>query len=130
MLAHAFVAARRSTCNRAQVGAVLVRDGRVLSTGRNGAPTGMPHCACTPAQPCTESVHAEANSIAFAARHGVASEGASLVATHGPCLGCAGVLINAGLVAVYYHLTYRDGSGVARLRDAGLHVEQIEKESS
>ena len=69
-----------------------------------------------------DTVHAEANAVAFAARHGVSAAGATLYVTHAPCGGCAGLLVNAGVVAVRYGAAYRSPTGVARLRDAGVDV--------
>ncbi len=122
------VFARRSTCSRLAVGAVLARDGRVLSTGYNGAPAGMPHCTCSDSAPCTQSVHAEVNAVAFAARHGVAVEGAALYATHAPCVTCAGVLVNCGVSAVRYRLPFRSHAGVELLLDAGVDVTRHDEE--
>lgn len=116
------VVAGRSTCSRLHVGAVLARDGRILSTGYNGAPTGAEHCAHVDDQPCATSVHAEANALVFAARHGVATDGAQLYATHAPCAGCAGLIVNAGIRAVVYAQPYRSAAGLDRLRAAGIHV--------
>lgn len=116
------VVATRSTCSRLHVGAVLARDGRILSTGYNGAPTGVPHCAHVDGQPCAVAVHAEANAVAFAARHGVTVEDATLYATHAPCAGCAGLIVNAGIRAVVYAEPFRSADGLNRLRVAGLDV--------
>lgn len=146
--AHVF--ASRSTCTRAQVGAVIARDGRIIVTGYNGAPSGVPHCdhTCTcpplvgnaperecaadrlsihrdwcPADsPCDTATHAEANAVAFAARHGVATEGAQLYVTMAPCLACARIVINAGLSTVYYDHPYRNMSGVLLLTSVGVIV--------
>lgn len=123
LLAVARVVATRSTCSRLQVGAVLARDGRILSTGRNGAPAGLPHCSHDDDQPCEQSVHAEVNVIAFAARHGVSTLGAHMFLTHSPCYQCAGVLINAGVAAVTYETPYRNPYGLGRLVQAGVAVE-------
>lgn len=114
--------ARRSTCSRLAVGAVLARDGRILSTGRNGAPSGLPHCDHTldSHSPCTTSVHAEVNAIAFAARHGASSDGATLYLTHAPCVACAGIIINSGVASVVYSQPYRDDSGCNRLALGGV----------
>jgi dCMP deaminase len=109
--------AMRSTCGGAQVGAVLARDGRVLSTGYNGAPAGMPHCSCVryevdPEQePCATSVHAEANVIAFAARYGLVTEGTTLYSTLMPCTTCAMLLLNAGVERVVAKRHYHRGHG-------------------
>lgn len=121
MLAAAAVFAERATCTRLQVGAVLARDGRVLSTGYNGAPSGEGHCDCG-TSPCWLSVHAEANALLFAARHGVAALGATLYVTHAPCMNCAGWAINAGVAEVVYGQPYRSVEGLDRLRAAGVMV--------
>ncbi len=144
--AHVF--ASRGTCSRAQVGAVIARDGRIIVTGYNGAPAGLPHCdhtctcdrvttvtptwtdvteqyhrgGCPTEYSCTTATHAEANAIAFAARHGVATEGADLFVTMAPCIGCARLIVNAGLSTVYYDSPYRDMSGVQLLKNGGLAV--------
>lgn len=118
-MAHA--TAKRSTCNRLNVGAVISRAGRVLSTGYNGPVAGLDHCNHrSNGQPCERAVHAETNAIAFAARHGVAIEGAILHVTHMPCLGCARLIVNSGLVTVVYQVPYRDLSGIELLSEAGI----------
>lgn len=123
------VVSTRATCTRLKVGALLVRDGRLLSTGYNGAPTGQPHCShgdpdVVTSRHCLVSMHAEANAVVFAARHGVATEGAHLVCTHAPCLGCSGLLINAGIRSVLYAWDYGDRNGVDRLAAAGIEIRQ------
>lgn len=141
----AFVWAKRSTCSRLQVGAVIQRDGRILTQGYNGAPSGMPHCdhecdcnprqvmslpdlfhddECNSQQPCTISMHAEANAIAFAARWGVGLTNSEIVVTHQPCLACAMLIVNSGIRAVTYVLPYRLKDGINLLGEAGLRVEQ------
>ena len=125
MLLHAQVAALRSTCTRLHVGAVLVKDENILSTGRNGTARGLPHCSCGPEAPCTATVHAEANAVAFAARRGGGTEGATLYATHAPCVRCAGLLINAGIVRVVFLDYYRDEEGLAMLMAARVLVEKL-----
>jgi dCMP deaminase len=122
LLAVAATVATRATCSRLAVGAVLARDGRILSTGYNGAPAGRPHCQHLDDQPCTVAVHAEANALVFAARHGVATLDATLYATHAPCQACAGLIINAGISAVVYAHPFRSAAGLNLLRSAGIHV--------
>ena len=129
--------ARRSTCSRAQVGAVLARDTRIIGSGYNGAPAGLPHCNhdctcpvwwsdyehaddCASMQPCEIAVHAEANAIAAAARFGVALEGSALYVTLAPCLNCARLLVSAGVTEVYYGETYRSTDGLDLLRQADI----------
>lgn len=98
--------ALRSTCLRLQVGAILVRDGRILSTGYNGAPRDFPHCTpetCHPGiEHCLATVHAELNAILCAAYNGVSTRGATLYCTHAPCQACARAIVNAGIVAVFF----------------------------
>lgn len=138
----------RSTCSRAAVGAVISREGRILASGYNGSPSGMEHCnhKCTcpngswtseawpglemhvlqcPTQvPCTQAIHAEANSIIHAAKYGVGVKGADLHTTMSPCINCAGMIINAGIKRVVYLDAYRDESGLNLLTQAGLRVVQ------
>ncbi len=103
--------AARSTCDRADVGAVLVREKRILTTGFNGSPSGQPHCDeaghLMVDGHCVRTIHAEANAIIQAALHGVSSKGATVYVTHFPCLSCAKMLINAGIVRVVYATQYR-----------------------
>lgn len=118
--------ALQATCSRLHVGAVASKEGRILSTGYNGAPAGMPHCAHHfEDKSCIESVHAEANAIAFAARHGVTLSGATLHTTHSPCMTCAHLLVNSGFVRVVYQVAYRDTSPLAMLARAGVEVVKL-----
>jgi dCMP deaminase len=149
LMATAHVFADRSTCSRGHVGAVIAREGRIIQTGYNGAPAGMPHCShvcncpapkdmtvaadrlgihrdgCPADSPCRTAVHAEVNAIAFAARHGVAVDGADLYVTMAPCLGCAQVIINAGVARVVFDQPYRDRAGLRLLMDAGVTVDRL-----
>lgn len=144
LMQHAFVEAERSTCSRAHVGVVFALAGRILVTGYNGAPAGMPHCDhtcdcgypgtggmlfegkhlsnCATLSPCLVSVHAEANAIAFAARHGVCLEGSQLFATFSPCVPCAQLLVNVGITKLYAAAMYRITDGIDLLRSAGIEV--------
>lgn len=118
--------AKRSTCDRLHVGAVLSRDGRVISLGYNGAPAGVDHCKHPETEAlgigCTLAVHAEANAIAFAAKHGVSTWGAELHVTNMPCLKCAQLIINSGIRKVSYLYSYRDPSGIILLTEGGVYV--------
>lgn len=124
------VIAARATCSRLQVGAVITRDGRVVATGYNGAPAGMPHCQHDGTeQRCTRAIHAERNVIGFAARHGVRTDQTTLYLTHAPCLDCASVLIAAGVVRVVYGETYRSEAGIVSLSEVGVTVETLERDA-
>lgn len=115
------VVANRGTCNRLHVGAVISRDGRILSMGYNGQAAGLPHCEHGPGEdPCVRAVHAEANSLAFAARHGTAVDQTDMHVTHSPCINCAKLIINSGIVNVYFRVPFRDTSGVELLGVAGV----------
>ena len=119
MMQMAEIVAQRSTCDRLNVGAIIIKDGRVISTGYNGNVSGMPHCQHrmldVPGIPCTTAVHAEANAIVWAARHGVATEGTMLFTTHQPCLDCAKLIINAGIIRVFFKNEYRLREGLEML---------------
>jgi dCMP deaminase len=125
----AFIAAKRGTCERASVGAVIARAGRVISTGYVGAPPGASHCTdvgCVIGKHngCIRTVHAESNAIAYAARYGVSTEDATLYSTHSPCEPCAKLIIAAGIRRVVYTIDYRDRSGLELLSELGIEVEQ------
>jgi dCMP deaminase len=122
--------ATRSTCDRAAVGAVLVRDKRILTTGFNGSPPGLPHCDevghLMVDGHCVRTTHAEANAIIQAALHGISSNGASCYVTHFPCLTCTKMLINAGISEIVYQTTYRpDSNAMAFFEEAGVAVRQV-----
>jgi dCMP deaminase len=97
----------RSTCPRAQVGAVLVSDGRIVSAGFNGAPHGAPHCSefgCFIVDDhCRGAVHAEINALLHAEKYGD-----TIYVTHTPCLECLKAIINHGVIRIVYDLDYRD----------------------
>jgi dCMP deaminase len=121
--------ARRSTCSRAHVGAVIAHEGRILSTGYNGSPAGMPHCdhsdGSRDSEGCRTAVHAEANSIAFAAKHGIRILDSELYTTFSPCLACAQLIVNAGIIAVYIRNEYRLKDGEDLLRAAGIDIIRL-----
>jgi dCMP deaminase len=122
--------ATRSTCDRAAVGAVLVRDKRILTTGFNGSPPGLPHCDevghLMVDGHCVRTTHAEANAIIQAALHGISSNGASCYVTHFPCLTCTKMLINAGISEIVYQTTYRpDSNAMGFFEEAGVAVRQV-----
>lgn len=118
---------KRGTCSRAAVGAVVTKDNRIVSTGYVGSPTGMPHCidvGCEigPTGGCERTVHAEANAIAFAAKHGISMDGATMYCTHAPCYTCAKLVINSGVKEFIFHHWYREDRGLILLIRAGVEV--------
>lgn len=122
----------RSTCTRGSVGAILVVDKRIISTGYNGAPPGADHCeergcdvSAGPEAGCQRAVHAEANAIAFAARFGVSVGGSSLFCTAGPCLKCAQLILSAGIAEVVYHVPYRLRDGETLLIESGIKIRRL-----
>ena len=126
-LAHWF--GQHGTCRRLQVGAILVRDRRVISTGYNGAPAGLSHCIHDDMEDdlegCNRAVHAEANVIAFSAKAGVSTEGAVLYTTHTPCVACSQLIINAGIKKVIYGEAYRKTEGQELLEEVGIPISQL-----
>jgi dCMP deaminase len=131
----AAVVARRSTCLRNQVGAVFVRNKRILSTGYNGAPAGLQHCdevgcaregvASGTRHELCRAVHAEQNAIIQAALHGVSIEGATLYCTHQPCILCAKMMINARIRKVVFLESYPDETALQFLEQAGIEVVRM-----
>jgi len=124
-MAVALTISQLSTCNRNHVGAVIVKDGRCVTWGYNGAPPGLPHCAHPIDEPCTTATHAEANALAFAAKQGISTDGASLYVTLSPCSTCARLLIAAGISTVHFLEQYRDDSALDLLQGAGVKVWAI-----
>ncbi len=127
--------ATRSTCLRRHVGAVVVREKRILSTGYNGAPKGLAHCDETGClrermgipsgqrQEVCRGLHAEQNAIIQAALHGVSVEGGTIYVTHQPCITCAKMIINSGIVKVVCADSYPDEMARQFLADAGVDLE-------
>ncbi len=118
--------ATRATCPRLSVGAVLVRDHRILTTGYNGAPRGVAHCAeagCMLVnEHCMRATHAEANAIVQGALHGVSLVGSTAYCTHQPCINCSKLLISAGIVKIVYDVPYLDPIAAELLAEAGVAV--------
>lgn len=137
----------QSTCARLAVGCVIALDGRTLSSGFNGAPRGMRHCdhrcdcvkssdplrdtlhghtsdCATGPRGCV-AVHAEANAIAFAARHGIALLGSTLYTTLTPCVKCAELIVNAGVARVVWRTVYRDVAGLDLVVASGISTQQV-----
>ncbi len=131
----AYVVAKRSTCLRRKVGAVLVSGRRILATGYNGPPQGLKHCdelgGCYRAklgipsgqrQEICRAVHAEQNAIIQAAVHGVALHNVTLYSTTQPCVTCAKMLINANVRRIVYAGDYPDPFALEMLQEAGVEL--------
>lgn len=136
--------AKLGTCPRKAVGAVIVRDGRCISWGYNGAPAGLPHCEDNfhgyipewggktgtsmhsaaeeklAEMGCRNATHAEANALAFAAKQGISTDHSELFVTVAPCDVCSKLLIASGIRRVYYAEEYRDPAGIELLRLANI----------
>lgn len=126
----AHLVALRGTCSRRQVGAVIADTrGVILSTGYNGALSGMQHCDHhDDYQPCDISEHAERNAIYWAARRGIAIEDTILFTTDSPCPGCARGIVQCGIVKVVYDRPYRENIGTLLLQAAGIEVVKYESQ--
>lgn len=135
------LASLRSSCLRRAVGAVLVRDKRLLATGYNGVPSGVTHCEETGClreklnvpsgerHELCRGLHAEQNAIIQAALHGVSTKGAVLYCTNLPCIICAKMLINSGVRMVYYLDGYCDSLTEQMLSEVGLGLVRMERSS-
>ncbi|SHI37844.1 deoxycytidylate deaminase [Lutispora thermophila] len=131
------VVKKRSTCTRRQVGAVIVKDNRILSTGYNGAPKGLRHCqevGCTRANyniPSGErhelcrGLHAEQNAIIQAAVFGTAIDGATIYTTLFPCVLCAKMIINSGIKRIVLREQYNDPLAIEMLEESGIVVVKM-----
>ena len=129
--------AKRSTCLRRQVGAVLVKDKRILSTGYNGAPSSLRHCeevGCLRTDTSIPSgerhelcrgLHAEQNAIIHAAYHGIPIKEATLYCTNKPCVICSKMLINAGIEKIFYEAGYDDLLADQMLEEAGIEIRRF-----
>jgi dCMP deaminase len=121
--------AMRSTCERAQVGAVIVREKRILTTGYNGSPRRLEHCTevgCLMDNGhCVRTLHAEQNAIIQAALHGVITENATIYVTHQPCFICAKTIINAGIIEIVYDREYKDDRSLDFLQQAGVKITAL-----
>lgn len=138
-LSIARLVATRSTCRRRHVGAVLVRDKRILATGYNGAPAGLAHCLDTGClreeraipsgqrQELCRGLHAEQNAIIQAALHGVAVPGATLYVTCSPCITCSKMLINCRVRKIVTAGRYPDDFALEMLAEAGLDISQLDE---
>ena len=122
--------ATRSTCDRKHVGAVIVRDKTILSTGYNGSIKGLPHCNDAGHEMvdghCIRTTHAEANAIVQAAKNGVEIDKAEIYVTASPCYNCFKLIANAGIQAIYYDEFYRDEHILARADEAGIQLVSLD----
>lgn len=133
--------ARRSTCIRRHVGAVLVKEDRIIATGYNGAPQGLPHClnvGCLRAEQNIPSghryelcrgVHAEQNALINAARYGVSTLDSVLYCTNQPCILCARMLINAGVRRIVHQGDFDDELALEFFRQAGIELVEMPRGS-
>jgi len=129
---------KRSTCLRREVGAIIVKDNRILSTGYNGAPKGLPHCSetgCLRAElnvPSGErhelcrGLHAEQNAIIQAAVFGTAIDGATIYTTLSPCIVCTKMIINAGIKRIVLREDYNDDLAIKMIRESAIEVTKFE----
>jgi dCMP deaminase len=130
--------AERSTCLRAKIGAVIVRDKNILATGYNGSPTGLPHCldvgcliyrSTTPSgeveENCFRCIHAEINAIAQAAKNGASIRAGDIYITHTPCIHCFKVLINTGIRRIFDDKPYKLHTLEELLQFADVTLQQV-----
>jgi dCMP deaminase len=127
----------RSTCLRRHVGAILVKDKRILASGYNGAPSGLKHCeevGCVRENSSVPSgerhelcrgIHAEQNVIIQAAHYGIPINGSILYCTNKPCVICTKMIINAGIIKIYYGDGYDDALSDQMFAEAGLELERL-----
>jgi dCMP deaminase len=122
-------ASTRSTCERKHVGAVIVREKTILSTGYNGSIRGMPHCDdighIMENDHCVATIHAEANAIIQAARNGVNINGAEMYTTASPCWSCFKLIANSGIRSIYYGEFYRDERSLEIAGQIGIKLVDL-----
>jgi dCMP deaminase len=121
--------ATRSTCDRKHVGAVVVRERMILTTGYNGSIRGLPHCDevghLMEDGHCVRTTHAEANALVQAARNGVSVDGADMYVTASPCFGCFKLIANAGLTRIVFGEFYRDERIYEFATELGLDLVHV-----
>lgn len=122
----AIAMSKRSSCMKKAVGAVLIRDNRIIATGYNGVLSKEQHSKGLASDGITtHTVHAEVNIIAFCAKYGIRTEGTVLYTTLSPCEKCAEIVIQAGIKEVLYIEQYRDDAGLTKLRENDILIGQI-----
>ncbi|HEY3276528.1 MAG TPA: cytidine/deoxycytidylate deaminase family protein [Syntrophorhabdaceae bacterium] len=132
------IISKRSTCKRRNVGALIVKDKRILSTGYNGAPMGLRHCtesgclrerlnvAAGERHELCRGLHAEQNAIIQAAYHGASIKDAQLYTTHLPCSICTKMVINAGITTIFYIDGYPDELAADMVKESGILVQKVQ----
>ena len=125
--------ATRSTCDRKNVGAVIVKDKTILSTGYNGSIKGLPHCDEAGHEMvnnhCVRTTHAEANAIVQAAKNGVKINHAEIYITASPCYNCFKLIANSGIKSIYFFEFYRDERIIGHAKEAKVELIQLEEVS-
>ncbi|MGM8364641.1 ComE operon protein 2 [Virgibacillus sp. W0181] len=132
-MAQSYLAALRSTCTRLNVGAIIVRDNRIIASGYNGSVSDGTHCidhGCYMVDGhCVRTVHAEANALLQCARFGVSTEKTDIYVTHYPCLQCCKMIIQSGVSNVFYAVDYRNHDyAIDLFKEAGIHTQKVELE--
>tara|TARA_B100001250_G_C19200223_1_gene529050 strand:+ start:48 stop:476 length:429 start_codon:yes stop_codon:yes gene_type:complete len=121
--------ATRSTCDRKNVGAVIVRDKTILSTGYNGSIKGLPHCDEIGHEMinnhCVRTTHAEANAIVQAAKNGVKIKDSEIYVTASPCYDCFKLIVNAGIQTIFYYEFYRDERILQYAKKSGVELVSL-----
>lgn len=127
------VVATRATCDRAHIGAVLVKDKYIISTGYNGAPHGLNHCDevghLMENDHCVRTTHAEQNAIIQAAVHGSSTKNATLYSTHSPCSICTKIILNAHIKRVVSRVLYRDEKVIEMFKQASVEFVILDASS-
>ncbi|MBU0649328.1 cytidine/deoxycytidylate deaminase family protein [Patescibacteria group bacterium] len=132
-MALARIVATRGTCDRLRAGAILVKDKRIISTGYNGSPPGLPHCDGKEGHlmeegHCIRTIHGEHNTILQAAKiPGASTDGGTLYCTYGPCMHCCKYVVAAGIKRIVFGKVYRAEQAIKYLRNAGLQVDIYEE---
>jgi len=129
-LKSAEIQASLSYANRLKVGAVLLKDGHIITNGRNGMPSGSSNiCEDDEGNTRPEVIHAESNAICFAAKRGISTNDATLVVTHSPCFECSKLIKQSGIKVVYYKTEYRLTESLDFLKENGVKVEKIDEDN-
>ena len=120
--------AKLSHCSRKKVGALIVKNGMIISDGMNGSPSGMDNvCENDIGETNWYVLHAEENAILKCARHGHSCDGATIYQTHSPCQQCSKQILQAGIKRVVYIEKYKDTSGIDFLQERGIEVVRLDK---